>query len=202
MMQSITNEPLSLVSWRDPILFKPVEPCRAVTKGSEAWRSDEREQFRAEADDWLREAYRVQGEMKRIAEGMRAHGLAAPQLGVPMRLIIVTDTPGRGYRAFVEPTIISRAPERKTEIEGCLSFPGLSLRVKRAKSVTIGCTTKANGELVPVAFQARGRLARVIQHEIDHLDGKTIADRCIAADREKFAAWTRRQDEKKGRVAR
>ena len=108
-------------------------------------------------------------------------GLAAPQVGVPLRLMVVADDETRAARALVNPTIIEVSGQVTAE-EGCLSIPGIFAQVTRAASVTV-TARDLNGQ--PVTIRAEGLLARVLQHEIDHLDGILFIDRLdpLARDR-------------------
>lgn len=99
-------------------------------------------------------------------------GIAAPQVGVHERIIIV-ETP-TGIIPYVNPEITSRSVRMVASIEGCLSVPGVSGVVKRHSSVKVKAKTR-NGEDVEV--KANGLLAIIFQHEIDHLDGVLFIDR-------------------------
>jgi peptide deformylase len=100
-------------------------------------------------------------------------GLAAPQVGVSLRLMIVDEEKGRGPRALVNPEIVDRGGRVVTE-EGCLSIPGIFARVERSEWLRL----KAHDEHGdPVSLEARGLLARIVQHEVDHLDGVLFIDR-------------------------
>lgn len=100
-------------------------------------------------------------------------GLAAPQVGISLRLIVVSDEEGRGVQALLNPTIVDRAGEVTGE-EGCLSIPGVFAPVTRAAWVKIEARA-VDGK--PLTISARGLRARVLQHEIDHLDGVLFIDR-------------------------
>ena len=102
-------------------------------------------------------------------------GLAAPQVGVSKRVIVVqTDLRGQRILALVNPKIIKKSQEKEMDEEGCLCFPGIFLEIKRAKEVEVeGLDIK--GE--KIKLKAKGLLARVFQHEIDHLDGVLFIDR-------------------------
>jgi len=102
-------------------------------------------------------------------------GLAAPQVGVSKRVIVVqTDLGGQRILALVNPKIIKKSQEKEMDEEGCLSFPGIFLEIKRAKEVEIeGLDIKGK----KIKLKAKGLLARVFQHEIDHLDGILFIDR-------------------------
>jgi peptide deformylase len=108
-------------------------------------------------------------------------GLAAPQVGVSLRLMVVADEDGREARALVNPVITEQRGEVVAE-EGCLSIPGIFAPVKRAESVRLEAHDP-DGK--PVTITARGLRARVFQHEMDHLDGVLFIDRLdpVARDR-------------------
>jgi len=99
-------------------------------------------------------------------------GLAAPQVGQLKRIIVVRTE--KGPQVFINPKIIKKSRETIIDEEGCLSFPGLWLRIKRAKRVEIEALNE-NGE--KISLKAEGLPARVLQHEIDHLDGILFIDR-------------------------
>jgi peptide deformylase len=93
-------------------------------------------------------------------------GLAAPQVHVPLRLFVYRH--GAGVAALVDPVIEPVGEEEEAGWEGCLSIPGIRGCVPRAKRVRFK-GLDAEGE--PVEGEAEGLLARVLQHENDHLDG-------------------------------
>lgn len=109
-------------------------------------------------------------------------GLAAPQIGVPLRLFVYEmanddDVPARGVIVnpmLALPKISTDRPDPDTESEGCLSVPGESYPLKRADRVGV-VGFDADGE--DVSFQATGWFARVMQHEFDHLNGLLYVDR-------------------------
>jgi peptide deformylase len=100
-------------------------------------------------------------------------GLAAPQVGISKRLIVIADEEGRGVQALVNPAIVDRSGEMTGE-EGCLSIPGVFAPVTRAAWVKVEARS-VDGQ--PVTINARGLRSRVLQHEIDHLDGVLFIDR-------------------------
>ena len=100
-------------------------------------------------------------------------GLAAPQVGVSTRLMVVGDEEGRGVQVLVNPTISAQGGKVTAE-EGCLSLPGVFAQVTRSEWVTLEAQDL---EGRPVAVTARGLRSRVFQHEIDHLDGVLFIDR-------------------------
>jgi peptide deformylase len=99
-------------------------------------------------------------------------GLAAPQVGVSVRLMVVGDEEGRGVQALLNPVITEQGGTVTAE-EGCLSLPGIFAPVTRAERVTLEAQDVAGQ---PVRLTARGLRARVFQHEIDHLDGVLFID--------------------------
>jgi peptide deformylase len=99
-------------------------------------------------------------------------GLAAPQVGVLER-IFVWEVEGE-HGAVIDPVIVQRSTETEAEEEGCLSLPGLVFPVVRPAEVTI---EGRNEEGESIRIEADDLLARVIQHEIDHLDGVLFPDR-------------------------
>jgi len=116
-------------------------------------------------------------ETMRVAPGV---GLAAPQVGVPSRVIVVEfgdendeEAPKKLY-TLINPEITFPSEEKVSGIEGCLSVPGLLGEVERyTKAVVRG----KNRQGKPVKVTAEGWLARIFQHEIDHLDGILYPDR-------------------------
>jgi len=98
-------------------------------------------------------------------------GLAAPQVGVSKRVIVVDA--GNGLMELINPEFLSFAG-KETETEACLSIPGLMGDVTRAASVKVKFLDRYGQEQV---VKARGLLARVFQHEIDHLEGILFIDR-------------------------
>ncbi|MDQ3619536.1 MAG: peptide deformylase [Actinomycetota bacterium] len=115
-------------------------------------------------------------------------GLAGPQIGVLERVFVyeVEDDVG----ALFNPRIVERSTETLTEEEGCLSLPGLAYDVERAQSVRLeGIDERGRS----VTIEATDLLARVFQHEIDHLDGVLFVDHLDEeAKREAMRELTRR----------
>ena len=116
-------------------------------------------------------------ETMRAAPGV---GLAAPQIGESLRLVVVEYTEDEDENAkpkkyvLVNPEIVKRSEEMVTDIEGCLSLPGLAGVVERHEAVTIKAKNRYGK---PLKIEADGWLARIFQHEIDHLDGVLYIDR-------------------------
>jgi peptide deformylase len=107
-------------------------------------------------------------------------GLAAPQVGVSLRVVVIDDGK-RGTQALINPVITERRGSVTAE-EGCLSLPGIFADVERSEWVRVEAID-ADG--APVSLEARGLQARVIEHELDHLDGVLFIDRLppVARDR-------------------
>ncbi len=103
-------------------------------------------------------------------------GLAAPQVGLSVRLAVINVTPDNRKSQFVivNPKIVSREGETESE-EGCLSLPGVGGALfKRAAKVVVQAS---NEKGFPITITGEGLLARCLQHEIDHLDGRMIIHR-------------------------
>lgn len=101
-------------------------------------------------------------------------GLAANQVGQPWRLFVASADQARGRELVVlNPVIVSRRGRLRAE-EGCLSLPGISSVIPRAATVRlVGMSLDGN----PLTLGGHGLLARIFQHETDHLDGKLYVDR-------------------------
>ena len=109
-------------------------------------------------------------------------GLAATQLGVLSRVIVWEDPDAEGEDplVYVNPEIEERSESCTTEVEGCLSVPGTSVEVERADEIVV----KAQGlSGEPVVVRLKGFPARIVQHEVDHLDGRLILDRATPEER-------------------
>lgn len=108
-------------------------------------------------------------------------GLAAPQVGV-LKRVIVYDISEEGHEliALCNPRIVEHSEECDVSDEGCLSLPGIAVPVERSCAVTCEALT-LDGR--PVRIDAEGFHARVLQHEIDHLDGVLIIDRATPEER-------------------
>ncbi len=107
-------------------------------------------------------------ETMRAADGV---GLAAPQIGV-LRRVVVIETPDEGLVELINPKIIAYSGEQETE-EGCLSVPGRWGITKRPMHVTVRALNRC-GETVDIT--GSGLLAKAFCHELDHLDGKLYTD--------------------------
>ena len=98
-------------------------------------------------------------------------GLAAPQIGVPLRVIVI-GIPEEEDIAIINPAIVRSRGERSIN-EGCLSVPGYFGQIKRAESVTVKGRDQDGKE---IRIKAEGLLAQVLEHEIDHLNGVLYLD--------------------------
>lgn len=105
-------------------------------------------------------------------------GLAAPQVGIPRRLF--TFDAGEEAGAYANPEIVWSSEETQEGEEGCLSIPGVYFPVVRAMKVRVRAQTL---DAEPVEREAEGFLARIFQHEIDHLAGTLFVDRLDAEHR-------------------
>lgn len=154
----------------DPVLRETCAPVEAMTP-----------EVRALADD-LRDTMIA-------AEGV---GLAAPQIGVPLRVFVydVAD-PEPASGVLINPRITSATGTVK-ESEGCLSIPGLSELVERSARITIEGLDRDGTE---VRIEAEGLLARCLQHENDHLDGVLFIDRLSPLKRRMLVKKWSKMDE-------
>lgn len=148
---------LAIRQYPDPVLREPATPV-------------------SEVDESVRKLITDMAETMRAAPGV---GLAAPQVGVQRRVLVYCIGEDGPLRALVNPEITDRSGEMIGD-EGCLSIPGLAYEVKRAQRVAVKGLDE-NGQ--PVAYEAEDLEARVIQHEVDHLDGVLFLDRLDPEDR-------------------
>ena len=140
----------------------------------------------ADFDDDLRRLVERMIALMRDAQGV---GLAATQVGI-LRRLFVFEPDDDGPRAVVNPRIVERRDETAAEEEGCLSLQGVRVPVERAVEVTLeGQDPDGNG----VRWELQGLGARVVQHELDHLDGVLIIDRTDDASRKQALATLRPQ---------
>jgi len=124
-------------------------------------------------DDALRE---LVADMRETMKAYGGVGLAATQLGVPQRLLVVdvpVDEEQRAEHTIINPVLKRRSGSQEGE-EGCLSIPGIWEEVTRAERILV---TGLDEEGRPVELDVEGYVARAIQHEIDHLEGVLFVDR-------------------------
>lgn len=170
--------PREIVTLPDPVLRLKARKIPAVT-----------DEVRRLIDDMV--------ETMRVAPGV---GLAAPQIGDSRRVIAVEyaeppeqeGEPARPPKlyALVNPEILRHSQEQVAGVEGCLSIPGFIGEVERFESVTVKALNR-QGE--PVRIKAAGWLARIFQHEIDHVNGVVFPDRAARV-------WKPEPDEVEDRV--
>lgn len=142
---------LSIVKIGDPILQQRAQEVPRITK-----------KVAKLIDDMIETMYEADGA-----------GLAAPQVGVSQRIIVVDF--GEGPVVLVNP-VIQNAQGEEIDVEGCLSIPERWVYVKRATSLEV---TGLNEKGKPVRLKAEGFFARALQHEVDHLDGILMLDRSL-----------------------
>lgn len=131
-------------------------------------------------------------ELKKLAEDMietmltaDGVGLAAPQIGKSIQMVIVDPDPstnGQTRIILINPEIEIIGSDKEVMEEGCLSIPGIYGHVKRPKSILV----KAQDlEGKPMQFEAHGFFARVVQHETDHLKGTLFVDKILPRDKKR-----------------
>lgn len=119
-------------------------------------------------------------------------GLAAPQIGIPLQLAVIDITPRDEENeliVLVNPKIVKGEGEQ-TDEEGCLSVVEYSSKVKRFQKVWVEAQDIEGN---PVSFEAEDFYARVIQHELDHLDGKLFIDRISSLKRTLYKKKRKKQ---------
>jgi peptide deformylase len=109
-------------------------------------------------------------------------GLAAPQLGISQRLLVYRVGPDAPLIALANPEVEWTSDDSETLDEGCLSIPGITVDVERPIHVRVRAQDEEGDERL---VEASGLEARVIQHEIDHLDGVLILDRTSRDERKR-----------------
>ena len=144
---------LELRYYGDPVLRKKAAPV---------------EKF----DDGLKEFTAQMIEAMRAEDGV---GLAAPQVGVSLRLAVIDASGGESAPyILINPEIVYSSDEREDYEEGCLSVPGISLKINRPAQVSVKAQNE-NGEFYTIE-NAAGLLSRALQHETDHLNGILFID--------------------------
>lgn len=121
-------------------------------------------------------------DMVETMEDANGVGIAAPQVGKSVRMVIVDFNPEEGDpKVLINPVITKRSGKKELWQEGCLSFPGLHTRVKRNPAVVCEALN-LDGEIVE--YRAEGLPARAVQHELDHLDGMLFVDKAGPSDKQ------------------
>ena len=127
--------------------------------------------------------------MVRLMRDAQGVGLAATQVGI-LRRLFVFEVDGEEPRAVVNPQVVPRDGDTESDDEGCLSLQGVRVPVERPVRVTLQ-GVDVQGE--PVEWSLQGLGARVVQHELDHLDGKLIIDRTDDESRKRALGTLRPQ---------
>lgn len=151
---------MNILHYPDPVLLTEAEEIEEVDDG-----------VRALAAEMLKTMYESRGV-----------GLAAPQVGVSKRLIVinVAAAPDQGEEICLANPVIEKTTRESVEAEeGCLSLPGVTGLVRRFKTVTLRGLGMDGSEKT---IEAEGMLARAAQHEVDHLEGILIVERMSPAD--------------------
>jgi peptide deformylase len=105
-------------------------------------------------------------------------GLAAPQIGVPLRVVVI-ETPDDGLIALINPEVVKSSGERRV-MEGCLSVPGYQAEITRSRQVTVKALDRDGKEVRLKAVDSL--LAQALEHEIDHINGVLYIDYLTSAD--------------------
>jgi len=121
---------------------------------------------------------RLIGDMLETMHSAGGVGLAAPQVGVSLRVIII-GIPGQEEIVLINPEIVRRTGERLVE-EGCLSIPGYIGEIKRAETVRVKGRDQNGKE---IRIKANELLAQALEHEIDHLNGVLYIDHLESMDK-------------------
>ncbi len=145
-------ESLEIVLWPDPVLTRRAGDVEKI-------------------DSWL---LQVIERMKQLMESHEGVGLAAPQVGLPLRLFVMAEKAKADQAIAVINPVLELGSETLEAEEGCLSLPGIRGQVIRAKSVTLTGYDVKGG---PVSMPLEDFPARIAQHENDHLDGVLIIAR-------------------------
>jgi peptide deformylase len=122
--------------------------------------------------------------MTRIMVDARGVGLAAPQIGRSRRLIVIRPDEDGPVTALCNPVVTATGDEEDVVSEGCLSLGEVTMDVARPTSVTVAATDPKGA---PVELSLEGFAARVVQHEIDHLNGVLIIDKATDPEQRRAA---------------
>ncbi len=162
MAVSLENiDGLRILRWPEPVLARRCEGIDPQNPLGEGWFVD-----------------KVASKMLELMRQAGGLGLAAPQVGLPIRMFVWSVDGDDGVA--VNP-ILSDPTGEDTLIEGCLSLPGVCIDVRRHVGISMS-SMSVSGDPLPHR-RARGLLARVWQHECDHLDGVTLVQRMSASDK-------------------
>jgi peptide deformylase len=182
----------------EPALDPEVEARRAAAMSLIRRLGDPVLKSRATAVDHFDDSLRRQaGRMAGIMNDALGVGLAAPQLGISQRLLVYRVGPDAPVVMLANPEVEWTSDELEPAEEGCLSIPGVMVDVERPVHVRVRAQDEDGGSRL---VEASGLEARVIQHEMDHLDGVLILDR-TSRDERKRALRELREAEQRSREA-
>jgi peptide deformylase len=150
---------LEIRKYPDPILRKKCEEVKEITP---------------EIRKLIEEMVLIMGKDKGV-------GLAAPQVGISKK-IIVFET-GEGVTALINPKILKRGKKQFKDQEGCLSFPGIWIKIKRPERIEVEALDITGRK---IGLAASMMASRVLQHEIDHLNGVLFIDKISLIDKMKI----------------
>lgn len=117
-----------------------------------------------------------------------AYGIAAPQVGVSKKIAVI-DVEGF-FQVLINPQITMKSEELESGVEGCLSVPGVNAEITRSKEITVKATNLDNK---PITISGTGLLGRVLQHELDHLNGRLFIDHLGQAKRNQLLKEMKRK---------
>ena len=140
-------------------------------------------------DDTLRQQVQRMAGIMKDAIGV---GLAAPQLGISQRLLVYRIGSDAPLITLINPEFEWKSDDQEIFEEGCLSIPGVAIDVERPVYVRVRAQDETGEERI---VEASGLEARVIQHEIDHLDGVLMLDRAKRQDRKEALRALREQEQ-------
>jgi peptide deformylase len=112
--------------------------------------------------------------LETVMEEYKGVGISAIQIGLPYRVFLA------GYpepEVFINPKVLERSSYMKSDFEGCLSCPGVMVRIKRSSYIVLEYTSIREEKFVKIKRKFKDFEARVVQHELDHLNGFLIEDR-------------------------
>jgi peptide deformylase len=182
-----------------PVLDPQVEARRAAAMSFIRRLGDPVLKSSATPVDRFDEALRSQvGRMAGLMSDALGVGLAAPQLGVSQRLLVYRVGPDAPVVALANPEIEWTSEEAEVLEEGCLSIPGITVDVERPVYVRVRALDEEGEER---RVEASGLEARVIQHEMDHLDGVLILDRTTREQRREAMKALREAEQAKAEAA-
>jgi peptide deformylase len=178
----------------EPALDPEVQARRAAAMSFIRRLGDPVLKSRAPAVDRFDDTLRAQAErMGQIMSDAFGVGLAAPQIGISQRLLVYRVGPDAPVIVLANPELEWSSDEREALEEGCLSLPGINVDVERPVHVRVRALDEGGSER---SVEASGLEARVIQHEIDHLDGVLILDRTTREQRKEAIRALREAEER------